>query len=174
MYQTTVKLVYKYSEARLMLQSLPPLNLVGLRARQGGISIQRYYTTNIIWTMQESNFFTSILMLDLCYKACPSINCWALEVRRKGHPHIHITSQLWYLPHNIQVYLQTSYGLTKPIKLVSSNLMSLRDAQIWIFMLPYHITRNVIASLLVVVVMEDLINTVEKVSAKDRLECGFV
>ena len=30
MYQTTVKLVYKYSEARLRLQSLPPLNLLGL------------------------------------------------------------------------------------------------------------------------------------------------
>ena len=29
-------------------------------------------------------------------------------------------------------------------------------------MLPYHITRNAIAPLLVVVVMEDLINTVEK------------
>ena len=75
---------------------------------------------------------------------------------------------------NIQAYLQTSNGLTKAIKLVPSNLMSLRDAQIWIFMLPYHITRNAIAPLLLVVMMEDLINTVEKVGAKDRLECGFV
>ena len=169
-----IKLVYKYSEARLMLQSLSPLDLLGLGGRQGGTSIHPYHTTNIIWTMQESNLFTSILRLDLCYKAGPSINCWALEVRREGHPHIHITSQLWYPPHNIQAYLQTSYGLTKAIKLVPSNLMSLRDAQIWIFMQPYHITRNAISPLLVVTVMEDLINTVEKVGAKDRLECGFV
>ena len=41
-------------------------------------------------------------------------------------------------------------------------------------MQPYHITRNAISPLLVVTVMEDLINTVEKVGAKDRLECGFI
>ena len=44
----------------------------------------------------------------------------------------------------------------------------------WIFMQAYHITRIARAPLLVVAVMEDLINTVEKVGAKYRLECGFV
>ena len=40
-------------------------------------------------------------------------------------------------------------------------------------MQPYHISRNVVAQLLVVSVMKDLINTVEKLGAKNRLECGF-
>ena len=35
MYQTTIKLVYKYSEARLRLQSCPPLDLLGLGGMQG-------------------------------------------------------------------------------------------------------------------------------------------
>ena len=30
MYQITIKLVYKYSDARLMMQSLSPLDLLGL------------------------------------------------------------------------------------------------------------------------------------------------
>ena len=47
MYQKTVKRVYKYSEARLMLQSLSSLDLLGLIARQGGSSIQTYHTANI-------------------------------------------------------------------------------------------------------------------------------
>ena len=65
MKETTNKRVYKYSEARLMLQSWPPLELLGLTTRQGGASIQTYHTKNIICTMQESNLFTSILRLDL-------------------------------------------------------------------------------------------------------------
>ena len=82
------------------------------------------------------------------------------------HPY-HITTMIPTTQHSS--LLQTSYGLTKAIKLVPSNLMSLRDAQVWIFMQPYHITRNAISPLLVVIVMGDLINTVEKVGAKDRL-----
>ena len=59
-----IKLVYKYSEARLMMQSFSPLNLLGLGGVKGGTFIQTYHTTNIICTMQESNLFTSILRLD--------------------------------------------------------------------------------------------------------------
>ena len=58
MYYARIKRVYKYSEARLMLQSLSPLDLVGLRARQGGSSIQTYHTTNIICTKQQSNLYS--------------------------------------------------------------------------------------------------------------------
>ena len=65
MYQTTIKRVYKYSEARLRLQSWPPLDLLDLVGMQGGIFIQIYHTTNIICTMQESNLFANILRLDL-------------------------------------------------------------------------------------------------------------
>ena len=64
MYQTTIKLVYKYSEARLRLQSLLPLDLLGLGHILGGTSIHPYHATNIICTKQQSNLFTSILRLD--------------------------------------------------------------------------------------------------------------
>ena len=89
-----MKLVYKYSEAKLRLQSLSPLDSLGLGGMEGVRSIQIYHTTNIICTMQESNLFTSIPRLDLCYKACPPWICWALEVGKEGHPYIHITLQI--------------------------------------------------------------------------------
>ena len=85
MYQTTIKLVYKYSEAKLMMQSLSFLDLLGFGGMQGESSIQTYHTTNIICTKQQSNLFTSILRLDLCCKACPTRICCALEVHKEGH-----------------------------------------------------------------------------------------
>ena len=48
MYQNTVKRVYKYPEARLMLKILSPLNLLGLGARQGGAHTNiSYYKYNM-------------------------------------------------------------------------------------------------------------------------------
>ena len=63
-YHARMKLVYKYSEARLMMQSLSPLELLGVGGRQGGTFIQTYYTANIICTKQQSNLFTFILRLN--------------------------------------------------------------------------------------------------------------
>ena len=73
-----------------MMQSLSPLDLLGLGGMQGGTFIQTYHTTNIICTKQQSNLFTSILRLDLCYKACPPRICWALELDKEEHPYKHI------------------------------------------------------------------------------------
>ena len=94
MYHVRIKLVYKYSEARLRLQSLSSLDVLGIGCTQGGTSIQTYHTTNIICTKQQSNVFTSILRLDLCYKACPPWMCWALELDKEDHPYKHITLQI--------------------------------------------------------------------------------
>ena len=64
MYHARIKLVYKYSEARLMMQSLSPLDLLGIVRMQGGTFIQTYHTTNIICTKQQSNLFTSWVFVD--------------------------------------------------------------------------------------------------------------
>ena len=94
MYHARIKRIYKYSEARLMMQSLSPLGLLSLGGMQGASSIQIYHTTHIICTMQESNYFTSILRLDLWCKAWPPRIWLALYVCKEGHPYIHITLQM--------------------------------------------------------------------------------
>ena len=128
MHHARVKLVYKYSEARLMLQSVSLYKLLGIGGKKGGTSTHPYHIITMVPTIQHASLFTNIL---------------------------------WY-------------GLTKAIKLVPSNLMSLGDTQIWISMQPYHITRNAIAQLLVVVVMEDLIDWSVDLSkwSMDICRCG--
>ena len=94
MYHAIIKLVYKYSDVRLMMQSLLPLELVRLGGRQGGTFIQTHHTTNIICTKQQSNMFTSILRKDSCCKACPPMMGWALEVDKDEHPYRYIILQI--------------------------------------------------------------------------------
>ena len=91
MYYARIKRVYKYSEARLVMQSLSPLDVVGLGGMQGGTSIQTYHTRyKYMGTKQQSNLCTSILRLDLCYKACSPRICWALELDKEEHRYKHI------------------------------------------------------------------------------------
>ena len=85
MYHARIKLVYKYSESRLMMQRLSPFDLLGLGGTQGGTFIQTYHTANIICINQQLNVSTSILRLNLCCKACPQRMCWALELDKEEH-----------------------------------------------------------------------------------------
>ena len=91
---TIIKLIYKYSEARSRLQSIPPLHLMGLGGRQRGSPMYPYHAITMIYITQQSNLFTSILRLGQGYKTRPSILCQALEVGMDGDPYSHITSKL--------------------------------------------------------------------------------
>jgi len=71
MYHTTFKFDYKHPEAKLRVQNLSPLDLLGLIGRQGDKSIQKYNIRIIIYATLQLNFFSNILRLHLECKTCP-------------------------------------------------------------------------------------------------------
>jgi len=81
----------RLSDARPRLQSLPPLNLLGIGDRQRGSPMYQYHTITMICISQQSNLFTSIPRLDQGYKACPFI-CQALYTCMLRYIYIYIQS----------------------------------------------------------------------------------
>ena len=64
-YPISIKLIFRYPETKLRMQSLFPSNLLGFRDMWKETSIHTYHTTHIIGTKHQSKLFTSILRLDL-------------------------------------------------------------------------------------------------------------
>ena len=94
MYQTTIKLVYKYSEARLRLQSWPLLQFAG-PWRYARIEIDTdilHYKYNMYHARIKLVYKYSEARLRL--QSWPPRMCWALDIYKEGHPYRYITLQI--------------------------------------------------------------------------------
>ena len=145
-YPISIKLIFRYPETKLRMQSLFPSNLLGFRDMWGETSIHIYYTTNVICTKQQSNLFTSILGLDLWCKACPPWMCGALDICKEGHQFKHITHYTYNIYQTtikrVYKYLETRLMMQS---LSPLDVLGLRARQERAYIQIYH-TTNIICT----------------------------